>query len=60
MMDVKDKILALVTNEFALNSSPAWKAFLTHLKGANCNLADFQGLYNWGKFHAVGTNAHAG
>ena len=60
IMNLKNEISGIVANEFVLDNSLAWKGFLSHLKCTNCNLADFHGISNWGKFHAVGTNAHAG
>ena len=60
IMNLKNAILGIVANEFALDNSLAWKGFLSHLKCVDCNLANFQGISNWGKFRTVGTNAHAG
>lgn len=60
IMNLKFKISGIVGNEFVLDGALAWKTFITNLKSAECNLADFQGIPNWGKFRAVGTNAHAG
>jgi hypothetical protein len=60
LVNFTNNIKGTVANEFVLNDSVAWKKFLTLLKGSSCNMAGFQGLGDWGKFHAVGTNAHAG
>jgi hypothetical protein len=60
IMNYKNHIDAIVADQFVLNNSEAWQTFLTLLKGANCKLADFQGIGDWAKFRAVGTNVHAG
>jgi hypothetical protein len=54
------KIYGMVSNAFFLVNSVAWETFINLLKGAKCNLADFQRITDWGKFSAVGINAHAG
>jgi hypothetical protein len=58
--EFKNRIDEIITNLFALNNSVAWNTFLTLLNSAKCNMADFNGIHEWGKFRAVGTNAHAG
>lgn len=60
IINLEKRIVGVIDNYFILKDRQAWKSFLTLLKGANCNMGDFHGMQEWGKFRAVGTNAHAG
>lgn len=60
IMNFKIQINAMIANEFVLNDSLAWKKFVSNLKTAKRNMADFRKITIWSKFRAVGANAHAG
>jgi hypothetical protein len=60
IVKLKAEITGVIANEFVLDDSAAWKTFVKNLKGAGCNLHKFREVSDWGKFRAVGANAHAG
>lgn len=60
IIELKPEITGIISNEFVLDDSPAWKKFVENLKAADCKLTDFSNITTWSKFRAVGSNAHAG
>jgi len=60
IITLKKEITAVIANEIVLDDSAAWTTFINNLKDAKYKLYKFQGLSDWVKFHAVGSNAHAG
>jgi hypothetical protein len=60
IVKLKAEITGVIANEFVLDDSAAWKTFVKNLKGAGCSLREFRKVSEWGKFRAVGSNAHAG
>ena len=60
ILKLKAEITGVIANEFVLDDSAAWKTFVKNLTGAGCNLPEFRKVSDWGKFRAVGSNAHAG
>ena len=60
ILKLKAEITGVIANKFVLDDSAAQKTFIKNLKTAECNLHEFKEVSDWGKFHAVGSNAHAG
>jgi hypothetical protein len=60
IVKLKAEITGVIANEFVLDHSAAWQTFVENLKKCECNLYKFREASDWGKFHSVGPNAHAG
>ena len=60
IIKLQAEIKGVISNEFVLDNSAAWKTFVQNLKDAGYNLCEFRKLSDWTKFRAVGSNAHAG